>query len=202
MRAAPPFIFGIFAMMASISHLAADPLPQTQVSLTQGSSNTWNADWVGVTGRTYFVQVSTDLVSWSFAPSVDFGSGLKSLGVDSGGVPKFFLRLKFADVPWVASLQQARDADLDGDGIPNWYEVETIGTDPFSKTSAGGDSDSDGLADGWEMFYFNNLTAAGSGNPDGDSLTNAYEAALGSNPNAGLQTVTTPELQLFIPNEP
>ena len=103
MRATPPFIFGICAVMASIGHLAADPLSQTQVSLTQGSSNTWNADWVGVSGRTYFVQVSTDLVNWFFAPSIEFGFGLKSLGVDSGGVPKFFLRLQYVDFPGVTS---------------------------------------------------------------------------------------------------
>lgn len=175
-----PSLLGSFFIGGSA---LADPLEQTQVSYTQGALNTWNADWAGVSGRTYFVQISTDLMNWSFAPSVNFGSGLKSLGVDSGGVPKFFLRLKYVDEGWITTLQQARDADLDGDGIPNWYEVETLGTDPFNKASAGGDTDADGLADGWEMFYFGGLAVANptvSLKPDG--LTNKQKNDWGLSP--------------------
>ena len=126
-----PSLLGSFFIGGSA---LADPLPQTQVSFTQGALNTWNADWAGVSGRTYFVQVSTDLVNWSFAPSVDFGSGLKSLGVDSGGVPKFFLRLEYYDDPAITSLQDAMNADPDEDGLSNLWEVSN-GFNPFTFNS-------------------------------------------------------------------
>ncbi|HWB04344.1 MAG TPA: lamin tail domain-containing protein [Verrucomicrobiales bacterium] len=45
------------------------------------------------------------------------------------------------------------------------------------------DSDGDSLDDTWELQYFPNLTAAaGSGNNDGDTLTNDQEETLGSDP--------------------
>lgn len=46
----------------------ANPEPQPQVSFTEGASATWNADWSGVTKRTYFLQWSLDLVNWQYAP--------------------------------------------------------------------------------------------------------------------------------------
>ncbi|MCW1916968.1 chitobiase/beta-hexosaminidase C-terminal domain-containing protein [Luteolibacter sp. GHJ8] len=46
------------------------------------------------------------------------------------------------------------------------------------------DSDSDGLVDSWEMAHFGNLSQSGSGDPDGDSVSNAAEAAAGTDPSA------------------
>jgi Ricin-type beta-trefoil lectin domain-like/Bacterial TSP3 repeat len=46
------------------------------------------------------------------------------------------------------------------------------------------DSDNDGLPDDWEMFNFGNLNQTGTGDPDGDGITNADEYATDSNPNA------------------
>lgn len=45
------------------------------------------------------------------------------------------------------------------------------------------DSDGDGLPDEWELLHFGNLGQTGADDPDGDTLTNAQEFALGSNPN-------------------
>jgi hypothetical protein len=46
------------------------------------------------------------------------------------------------------------------------------------------DVDRDGLLDAWEMQYFGNLTAqTGSGDADGDGVTNAEEMAAGTKPN-------------------
>ncbi len=161
----------------------ADPATQPQVSFTKGSGTTWNADWSGVTGRTYFAQGSVDLVNWEILPVLEFGTGLKGAGVDTEGTPKYFYRLKYIDADWVTTEQQARDADFDGDGIPNWFEVEEIFSDPLDRNSAGGDSNSNDLPDGWEVFHFGGLGIA---NPNAilqpDGLTNKEKAALGLNP--------------------
>ena len=164
--------------------LGANPEPQPQVSFTEGASGTWNADWSGVPLRTYFIEWSLDLVNWHYAPYVDFGTGLKSYGMNTQGEQKFFVKLHYVYDTTVTNLQQAKDADFDNDGIPNLYEVETLFTNPLDKNSAGGDSDNDGLADGWEKFHFGGLGIA---NPNAtlqpDGLSNKDKAELGLNPN-------------------
>lgn len=173
----------VFAFVAS-GMVGATPEPQQQVSFTEGASGTWNADWSGVSARTYFLQWSLDLVNWHYAPLVEFGTGLKSFGVDTLGEQKFFIRLHYVDDTTVTTMQEARDADFDNDGIPNYYEVEDLFTNPLDKDSAGGDSDADGLPDGWELFHFGGLGIADPNaalQPDG--LTNKDKAELGLNPN-------------------
>jgi hypothetical protein len=44
------------------------------------------------------------------------------------------------------------------------------------------DTDNDGLPDVWEMYYFGNLTNTPAGDPDADSLANAYEFLHGTDP--------------------
>lgn len=76
-------------------------------------------------------------------------------------------------------------ADTDGDGFNDGDEV-TAGTDPLDPASfpASPDSDGDGLDDAWEIEHFGNITAQdGTGDPDGDGLTNEEEETLGTDPN-------------------
>jgi hypothetical protein len=178
-----PIPFGLLLVLTS-NLLDATPVPQTQVSFTEGSSGTWNVDWAGVTTRTYFLQWSLDLVSWHYAPVIEFDTGVKSCGIATQGEQKFFVRLHYVDDTSVTTLQEARDADFDNDGIPNYYEVENLFTDPLDANSAGGDSDNDRLPDGWELFRFGNLTYGGYDDPDGDGYTNFEERALGTDPDS------------------
>ncbi|MEW5977242.1 MAG: DNRLRE domain-containing protein [Acidobacteriota bacterium] len=46
------------------------------------------------------------------------------------------------------------------------------------------DTDADGLADSWEMFFFGNLGQTASGDPDGDGQTNLIEYLQGRSPTA------------------
>jgi hypothetical protein len=173
-----------FFILIAASLANADPEPQAQISFTEGSAGTWNTYWSGVALRTYFIEWSLDLENWHYAPLVDFGTGLKSFGINTQGEEKFFVRLHYVDDTTVTTLQEARDADFDNDGIPNYYEVEVLFTDPLDKESAGGDSNTNGLPDGWELFYFGGLGIANpyaSLQPDG--LTNKEKAELGLNPN-------------------
>jgi hypothetical protein len=142
---------------------AADPAPQPQILFAPAAPGTWAADWAGVAGRAYFLQWSTDLVTWHYAPFIDFGEGDHSRGCTSDS-PRFFARLRCHDSPEIDSLAAASNADFDGDGLSNLYEV-TFGYDPFDGTS--------------NPFGMNDPY----GDPDGDGLTNAQELAAGTNPN-------------------
>jgi hypothetical protein len=172
----------IACIASSVGSATADPLGQ-QLSFTPDSGTTWNVDWDGVAGRTYFIQWSLDLETWGYAPMVEFGTNPATYGTDTQGVEKYFVRLRYVDAAWVTTLQEARDADFDSDGIPNYFEVEDLFSDPLDRDSNGGDSDDggtgDGLSDGWEMFYFGNLTTA---DPNAigqaDGLTNKEKSDL------------------------
>ena len=139
--------------------LFADPAPQPPVSFTEGTSGTWNMDWAGVTDRTYFLLGSQDLVSWDYAPMVEFGDGMKSFGMGTGGADKYFVRLQYTDDPGVTSLEEAREADFDMDGIPNYFEI----IHGFNPTSTNGDE-------------------GATGDPDGDGFGNLAEYQFGSDP--------------------
>lgn len=134
---------------------------QPQVNFYKAAQGTFNADWQGVAGRTYFMQFSLNLIDWHYAPFIDFGDGLQSRGIESSS-DKFFLRLKYLDAPNITSLDEAMEADQDGDGLSNVFEV-THGYSPFDEESTieGLDADVD---------------------PDSDGLGNAAESAAGSDP--------------------
>ncbi|MEO8616438.1 MAG: hypothetical protein ABI600_14940 [Luteolibacter sp.] len=51
-----------------------------------------------------------------------------------------------------------------------------------SATVKSADSDNDGLLDSWEITYLGNLTQTGTGDYDGDGITNATEFTNGTNP--------------------
>lgn len=142
---------------------AADPAPQPPMRFAPAAPGTWAADWSGVAGRTYFFQWSTDLVAWYYAPFLHFGEGDYSQGCASD-TSKFFIRLRCYDSPEIDSLAAAANADFDGDGLSNLYEV-TFGYDPFDATSNP------------------NGMAHPNDDPDGDGLTNAQELAKGTDPN-------------------
>ena len=155
---------GPFAVVALLTTtVGGDPAPQPQLQFTQGLQGTFNADWEGVSGRTYFMQFSMDLQSWHYAPFIHFGDGGHHRGIESDA-EKFFLRLHYGDFPGIDSLDEAMNADFDGDGLSNIFEV-TFGYDPFQTTST---------IDGPDASL----------DPDGDGLGNASEQAAGSDPMA------------------
>jgi len=72
--------------------------------------------------------------------------------------------------------------DFDGDGATN-FEEYAAGTLPHSSGSLPGDSDSDGLADDWELAIFGNLLQNAASDPDSDGAGNAAERTAGTDPN-------------------
>lgn len=152
--------------------------PQPQVEFTKGAGTTWNIDWDGVSGRTYFVQCSLDLSTWIYAPVVDFGDTPSPYGLDVGGAVKTFVRLQYVDDPSITSLQDAQNADFDNDGLTNLQEVLTHGTKPFALDSSG-----DGIGDGWAVFYgLDPLADNANGLFQGGPLTNLEAYNMGVQP--------------------
>ena len=88
----------------------------------------------------------------------------------------------------ISGDQLLTDRDLSGETQPLSIRIRTTdaGGDFLEKTftiTLIPDSDGDGLIDHWELTYFPDLTTAtGSGNNDGDGLSNLDEQSLGTNP--------------------
>ena len=184
---------------SSFGIAAADPLEQ-QLSLTAASGTAWNIDWAGVAGRTYFMQWSLDLEAWSYSPMMAFGAGPGSYGTDALGAEKYFVRLRYLDASWITTLSEARAADFDADGIPNFYEIEIERTDPFVAEPFI-DSDSDGISDRYELFHFGNTTGGAAGaDTDGDGYDNGFEAAMGMDSTIGYTPAVLAELEIHLPN--
>ncbi len=141
--------------------ISADMAPQPPLAFTQAELDTFAADWQGVDGRIYFMQWSRDLQNWVYAPFIDFGDGMHSRGLNSS-TDKFFTRLHCIDDPAITSLEEAMNADFDGDGLTNIFEV-TFGYDPCNANST---------ADGADNAL----------DPDGDGMTNATEHTKALNP--------------------
>jgi hypothetical protein len=93
---------------------------------------------------------------------------------DLDGLPDAWELDNFAD------LDENAGTDPDGDRSNNAAELAAT-TDPASYTSFP-DSDSDGMSDGWETFYFGDLSDAGGTDGDGDLLTSLDEFVANANP--------------------
>jgi hypothetical protein len=170
------FLTPILAIVL-IGNLTANPVAQPQVSFTAGSNDTWIADWLGIYQRTYFSQCSVDLTSWEYVPVIEFGDGMKSLGVDTTAAPKFFFRLKYTDDP----TTDPEIEDFDSDNIGSLAEL-LIGHDPLVAEPFV-DTDGDGISDAIEMHWYQNLTTMNAtSDSDGDGIPDMIEANAGADP--------------------
>ena len=145
-----------------------------QMTFVPWTGGTWKSEWPGLEQRTYFYQWSYDLVTWHYAPYMAFGNGGHAYFMESSP-QKLFVRLHRHDDLSVTTLQQAKDADFDGDGLSNWSEVFTEGTLPF-----GWDTDGDLIPDGLEVLLGSSpLINSASGDDDGDGMNNVEEYLAG-----------------------
>ena len=156
--------------------LTADPLDE-QMTFIPWTGGNWKSDWPGVEQRTYFYQWSVDLVTWHYAPFMAFGTGGHEYLMESSP-EKLFVRLHRVDDATVTNLQEAQDADFDGDGISNMSEVTSYETFPTLW-----DTDGDLIPDGLELALntsplLNNATD----DDDFDGMNNADEYLAGRDP--------------------
>ncbi len=118
--------------------------PNEGARLSQGASNTYDFSWWSRSGRSYFLQHSEDLMSWTYFPDViEAGvNGVISYGFDVSGPDRYFVRLKYTDLP----TNNILTSDFDGDFISSLEELQ-MGLDPLNS-----DSDNDGISDSSDPF--------------------------------------------------
>lgn len=150
--------------LAMVVPAPAQMAPQPTQTITGALNGVFNMDWYGINGRTYFVQWSVDLVSWQYMPVIERGANdVIGYGFD-GDVDKMFIRLHYTDIPTITPHSD----DFDGDGISNWDEVRTGGTNtsPFLA-----DTNGDGIRDDGLVF-------AALSDPDGASMAQNLQEGL------------------------
>ena len=156
--------------------LTADPLDE-QMTFVPSTGGTFKSDWPGVVQRTYFYQWSSDLVTWHYAPFMAFGDGGHEFFMDSSPA-KLFVRLHRVVDASITTLQGAKDADFDGDGISNYSEVTDYHTFPTLW-----DTDGDLIPDGLEVALSTSpILNQATDNDDGDGMNNAEEHLAGRDP--------------------
>ena len=135
--------------------------------------------WIGRPGRTCFVQLSPDLATWIYQTEIWLGTGVAE-GTDiECNDPAVFARLRSTDVP----ASDPEEADPDNDGLSSMDELSVHGTDPLDP-----DTDNDGVPDGIEVAACGDPLAPVDGDTamaadsDGDGLSDAREALLGTSP--------------------
>lgn len=144
-----------------------------------------NLNWHAATGRTYFVQRSTNLRDWFYFDEIfSRDNAPVSLGLYSNA-PQLFFRLQHTDLDDGGDPEKA---DFDGDGLSSYSEITSaVQTDPLNP-----DTDGDMLLDGFERQHgFDPRNADSNGNGiidglddwDGDGSNNFGEQLNGGNPN-------------------
>ena len=152
----------VFACLGTVARAQTSTDPNEGCQLSQDSTTgAYTFSWWGRAGRTYFIQQSDDLVTWTYLPVIESGTEQVIQWSFTSNQPQFFLRLKYSDIP----TDDPFDADFDGDGISNWNEL-LQGTDPLVANF-----DNNGLPSDWEAFYGIAPGTDPNSMPDGDGMT-------------------------------
>ena len=145
---------------------AGDPNEGVQFSQDGPTSHVFK--WWGRANRTYFIQHSKDMITWSYFPEIVV-VGTQGLPIDYGfGISetdRFFVRLRH----FPFAITDPYNADTDGDKVSNGDEFLS-GTDPLltDPVLPFPDADGDGMSDDWETHYGLNPHNAADGAPNAD----------------------------------
>lgn len=176
------FMRSFLALLAAFG-IVHGATAQTHTDPNEGSRlaydsalGSYDFSWWGKTGRTYFIQHSDNLSGWEYLPLIESGGNDVVSWSFTSTNGKFFLRLRYTDIP----TSDPFNADFDGDKVSNYEELWN-GTDPLHTA----DTDGDGMPDDWEIAHGLNPASASDASLDADSdgLSNLLEFQHGSNPN-------------------
>ncbi len=185
------------------------------LSISSESPTTFEASWWGRSGRTYYLLHSSDLITWEYFPTIETGQNATIRYGFSSESPRIFIRLRYEDEVY----NDPFSLDSDGDGLTNEQEL-ILKTDPFNADSDGDglldkweidhgfdprdastglDTDGDHIPDVWENIYFGTLARDGTGDYDGDTITDRQEYIMGTAPNNAAQMSTSIGLTVLEP---
>jgi len=128
-----------------------------QVLSQNPSTGAYAFSWWGVTGKTYLIETSDDLVHWSYLPVVESGSNSVIDWGFTSSASSLFLKLEYISVPPTQLSGTALNGPIDP---------------------------SSGLPEDWELFYFGQLGVNPSGyvSWSGSTVTNYQAYQNGYNP--------------------
>ncbi len=122
-----------------IAQSAGDP-DNGQTVVYNSTTEDYDISWWGYSGRTYFIQHSLDLLTWTHLSEISTGGdSIITISMESPAANNFW---RISSIDKVSSNPGA--ADFDGDGLSNSAEI-SYGTDPLKA-----DTDGDGVPDGVE----------------------------------------------------
>ena len=180
----------LFSVCFALTVPVSAQTPQSEPSLTPASSNTYDLSWESVAGRTYFLQVSLNLIDWNYGLDIEFGDGDPLSWTVESSDSRTFVRLIYTDHP----TSNPDLEDFDGDGIGSLAELEVLHTDPLI-WDTNGDGVNDGLA--WQVGLGEDTDTDGDGIPDGEDFL-----PLDSSAGSGVSLIVTtgpPVITLFSP---
>lgn len=168
---------------------------ETAVNLVNFNDLVNNLGYSPFTGDSTASATYNEVRIWDGAPPISVREKLHDLGPDNVAMPDsdgdflpdaweltWFPNLTSAGIRISNVLTGGSNDDNDADGINNRDEY-LAGSNPSSAVSGPDDTDADGLTDAWEITWFGNITAqTGSGDADGDHLTNLQEMESGTSP--------------------
>ena len=173
MRSLLSLLTGFFLIHSATAQTATDPNEGSRLTYDR-LLGSYDFSWWGQPGRTYFLQHSDDLSAWEYLPLIESGANAPLGWGFTSNASKFFLRLRYSDIP----TSDPFNDDFDGDKISNNNEL-VLGTDPLLAA----DTDANGLPDDWERFYFGHTGVDPNATAPGGGMTNLQHFQLGSNPN-------------------
>jgi hypothetical protein len=129
-------ILCLFAVIAQSRAQTASDLNAGSRVLYSGTAGIYSLAWWGVSGYTYLIQESDDLVNWTYVPIVESGSNTDIRWGFTTTASNTFFKVEYITQP-IAQVPGSsfNGPDNNGDGIPDDWELFYYGTTSVSGTS-------------------------------------------------------------------